>query len=70
MRTQQTGFECKLPSKDVGGFFVVVVKKENLQSLMKYTLFPCIHLHDNACNSNTWESAQEGRKAKFFAWYL
>lgn len=55
MRTQQTGFECKLPSRDVGGFFsVVVVKKESFQSLMKYTLFLCIHLHDNACNSNTW----------------
>lgn len=34
MRTQQTGFECKLPSRDVGGFFlVVVVRKRKLPKL-------------------------------------
>ena len=56
MRTQQTGFECKLPSRDVGGFFFFLLgaEKENFPSLMKYRLFLCIHLHDNACNSNTW----------------
>lgn len=54
MRTQQTGFECKLPFRDGRTSFLVVVKEENFQSLMKYTVFQHVHLHDNVCNSNAW----------------